>query len=292
MRKAFGCFGAIFLAVCLVFIAGCVSLSVNANQGGTSFGLGSASVIPPIPITSETYIELARRIRPSIALIASEPLVLIEPGVSGAKEEKEDDECGPRIMSGKYWLPVCVKKELNTRAQGLTQNKLGTGGVVGIKGQKALILTNHHVIEGNQKITVKLNGKEYSAKVVETDAMRDLATLEIEDTTPGHAFSVISFGDSDMVRDGELVMNYGHPFGYEYSVVTGNVSKRLTVPSQGGLFFQLDMTVNGGQSGSPITNLRGEVVGMVRMAHIMYGIGFAIPGNEAKPIILRSLEKL
>ena len=173
------------------------------------------------------------------------------------------------------------------------QKSLGSGFVF---DQSGYILTNNHVVEGGDEITVKLNsGKELKAKLVGRDAKTDVAVIKVDDETDLPA--AIPFGDSDALKVGEWVMAIGNPFGLEHTVTAGIVSAKGRFIGQGNYdnFIQTDAAINPGNSGGPLINLRGEAVGINTSIFSRsggnIGIGFAIPINLAKDLIPDLKEK-
>ncbi|MBI1784101.1 DegQ family serine endoprotease [Candidatus Sumerlaeota bacterium] len=170
--------------------------------------------------------------------------------------------------------------------EGFEQRGLGSGFIVSEDG---MILTNNHVVDGADELTVKLNNeKTYKAKVVGTDAKTDLAVLKIDakDLTP------VRLGDSDAIEVGELVVALGSPFGLDKTVTTGIVSAKGR--SAVGIadyedFIQTDAAINPGNSGGPLVNLDGQVVGIntaiASRSGGNMGVGFAIPSNMAKSVM-------
>ncbi|HEY3358775.1 MAG TPA: trypsin-like peptidase domain-containing protein [Polyangia bacterium] len=171
---------------------------------------------------------------------------------------------------------------------------LGSGFIIHKDGY---ILTNHHVVERGDEIRVRLaDEREFVARMVGSDPRADLALLRIEDAGP---LVVAPLGDSDRLRIGEMVVAIGNPFGLDHSVTAGIVSAKgrrsrdvqLREGQQGYFdFIQTDAAINRGNSGGPLFNLRGEVVGintaMLGGPHAQApGIGFAMPVNMAKKIV-------
>ena len=164
---------------------------------------------------------------------------------------------------------------------------LGSGFIIDKTG---IIVTNNHVIEGAEDIIVSVNGStEYKAKVIGKDPYMDLAVLKIESD---EKFKPVKFGDSDDARVGDWVIAIGNPFGFGGSVTSGIISSRnrdigLTRYDD---FIQTDASINQGNSGGPLFNLDGEVIG-INTAIIApgqsgsIGIGFAIPSNPASNVI-------
>ena len=169
---------------------------------------------------------------------------------------------------------------------------LGSGFIIDSKG---IVVTNNHVIQGAEDIVVSVNGsKEYKAKVIGKDPYMDLAVLQIESD---EKFKTVSFGDSDKARIGDWVIAIGNPFGFGGSVTSGIISSRnrdigLTRYDD---FIQTDASINVGNSGGPLFDLNGKVVG-INTAIIApgrsgsIGIGFAIPSNSAYKVIKQLIE--
>ena len=169
---------------------------------------------------------------------------------------------------------------------------LGSGFIIDSKG---IVVTNNHVIQGAEDIVVSINGsKEYKAKVIGADPYMDLAILQIESD---EKFIPVSFGDSDKARIGDWVIAIGNPFGFGGTVTTGIISSRnrdigLTRYDD---FIQTDASINRGNSGGPLFDLDGKVVG-INTAIIApgrsgsIGIGFAIPSNSASKVIEQLIE--
>ena len=169
---------------------------------------------------------------------------------------------------------------------------LGSGFIIDKKG---IVVTNNHVIEGAEDIIVSVNGStEYKAKVIGKDPYMDIAVLKIESEKK---FIPVSFGDSDKARIGDWVIAIGNPYGFGGTVTSGIISSRnrdigLTKYDD---FIQTDASINIGNSGGPLFNLDGEVIG-INTAIIApgqsgsIGIGFAIPSNSASNVISQLLE--
>jgi serine protease Do len=181
-------------------------------------------------------------------------------------------------------------KEFNRQTE-RKATALGSGFII---DQKGIVVTNNHVIQGAEDIIVSANGSEYKAKVIGTDPYMDLAVLQIESD---EKFKTVSFGDSDKARIGDWVIAIGNPFGFGGSVTSGIISSRnrdigLTRYDD---FIQTDASINQGNSGGPLFNLDGEVIG-INTAIIApgqsgsIGIGFAIPSNPASNVIDQLLE--
>jgi serine protease Do len=167
--------------------------------------------------------------------------------------------------------------------RGFKQRSLGSGFLIDKAG---FIVTNNHVVEGADQITVIFaDEKEYDAEVIGRDPNTDLALIKIKSTAQ---LSVITLGNSDTLKVGEWVVAIGSPFGLERTVTAGIVSAKGRVIGSGPYddFIQTDASINPGNSGGPLINMKGEVVG-INTAIIAsgQGIGFAIPINLARGII-------
>lgn len=173
--------------------------------------------------------------------------------------------------------------------------KSGSGVIFKKEGKDAFIVTNNHVIEGSDQIEVNLeNGEKLEAELIGADALTDLAVLKIDGSK---VESVISFGDSDTLRAGEQVVAIGNPLGLEFSrtVTQGIVSavnRSIDVETSAGKWelnvIQTDAAINPGNSGGALVNTKGELIGINSLKiteNGVEGLGFAIPINDAKPLI-------
>lgn len=161
---------------------------------------------------------------------------------------------------------------------------LGSGFVISKDGY---ILTNAHVVESANEITVKLNDKrEFTAKVIGTDRKTDVALIKIN----ANNLPVVTQGDPDKLKVGEWVIAIGSPFGFENSVTAGIVSAKGRSLAQENYvpFIQTDVAINPGNSGGPLFNMEGEVVGINSQIYSrtggFMGLSFAIPINVATEI--------
>ncbi len=163
---------------------------------------------------------------------------------------------------------------------------LGSGFIIDKSGY---IVTNNHVIDGADEIKVTLtDGRELAAKLVGTDAQTDLALLKVE---PKGELPTVAFGDSDKARVGDWVVAIGNPFGLGGSVTAGIISARGRDIQAGPYddYLQIDAPINSGNSGGPVINAEGRVVGVNTAIYSPnggnIGIGFAIPAHEAERVV-------
>ena len=162
---------------------------------------------------------------------------------------------------------------------------LGSGFIINAKGT---VITNNHVIQNAEDILVRVNGdKEYKAKIIGKDPLSDIAVLQIisEDK-----FIPVKFGDSDKARIGDWVIAIGNPFGLGGTVTSGIVSARNRSLGLARYedFIQTDASINQGNSGGPLFNMEGDVIGIntaILGQSGSIGIGFAIPSNSAKVVV-------
>ncbi|OGS93081.1 MAG: protease Do, partial [Gallionellales bacterium GWE2_58_10] len=161
---------------------------------------------------------------------------------------------------------------------------LGSGFIISADGY---IMTNAHVVDSADKITVRLTDKrEFSAKVIGADKRTDVALLKIEAT----GLPKVTVGDPDKLRVGEWVIAIGSPFGFDSSVTAGIVSaKGRSLPQENFVpFIQTDVAINPGNSGGPLFNMNGEVVGINSQIYTRsggsMGLSFAIPIDVATQV--------
>ena len=172
-----------------------------------------------------------------------------------------------------------------------TRSSLGSGFVLDASG---IIITNNHVIADADEITVNFSdGSKLDAELVGTDPKTDIAVLRVKPTTP---LTAVSFGDSDKARIGDWVMAIGNPFGLGGTVTLGIVSAVGRDISSGPYdnFIQTDASINRGNSGGPLFNMDGEVVGIntaiISPSGGSIGIGFSIPSTLATKVVDQLVE--
>jgi len=180
-------------------------------------------------------------------------------------------------------------KEFST-PQKRKANALGSGFIIDAKG---IVVTNNHVIQGAEDIMVTVNGeKEYEAKIIGADPLSDLAVLEIQSKDK---FVPVKFGDSDKARIGDWVIAIGNPYGFGGTVTAGIISarNRSIGLSRYEDYIQTDASINQGNSGGPLFDMNGDVIGIntaILGQSGSIGIGFSIPSNSAKKVINQLIE--
>ena len=161
----------------------------------------------------------------------------------------------------------------------------GSGFIIDKAG---MVITNNHVIQGAEDIFVSVNGeKEYEAEIIGADPLSDIAVLKIKSND---IFSPVKFGDSDTARVGDWVIAIGNPFGLGGTVTSGIISarNRSIGLSRYEDYIQTDASINSGNSGGPLFDMNGDVIGIntaILGQSGSIGIGFAIPSNSAQKVI-------
>ncbi len=249
------------------------------------------------PINSDTFAELAQKTGGAVVNISTEKVVKNKdreffgqlpgqgpgqgPGPGPGMPSPFGQEDPFREFFDKFFGEM--PKTFKTRS-------LGSGFIIDPAG---LIITNNHVVEGADKITVKLiGGKDYKATIKGRDPKTDLALIQISNPPADLVF--LKLGDSEAVRVGDWVMAVGNPFGLSHTVTQGIISAKGRVIGAGPYdnFLQTDASINPGNSGGPLLNLKGEVVGInTAILASGQGIGFATPSNMASSVIPQLKEK-
>jgi serine protease Do len=167
---------------------------------------------------------------------------------------------------------------------------LGSGFIIDEKG---IVVTNNHVIQDAEDIVVRVNGyQEFKAKVIGADPLSDIAVLQLE---TDKKFIPVSFGNSDKARIGDWVIAIGNPYGQGGTVTSGIISarNRSIGLSRYEDYIQTDASINSGNSGGPLFDMNGDVIGIntaILGRNGSIGIGFAIPSNSAKIVIDQLIE--
>ena len=181
-----------------------------------------------------------------------------------------------------------------TRVRNYPTQGQGSGVIVTREGH---VITNHHVIAGQQQIQITLHGgKNYRADLIGEDTLLDIAVLKI---ASDETFTPLKMGDSSQVQVGQLVFAVGNPFGLGETVTQGIVSaKERSLSDNQRDLFQTDAAINPGNSGGPLVNIRGEFIG-INVAIFspdkenpgFQGVGFSIPSNDVKEALFQILER-
>ena len=214
---------------------------------------------------SASFAEIARRVEPAVVNIETTQMTQ---ELSEKEEDKEDQSPNPL-------LDMFRRQRRPTRG-------IGSGFIVSRDG---FILTNYHVIEEAHRITIGLqSGEKYRGTVVGIDSETDVAVIKIDAQKD---LPVVTLGDSDAAQVGDWVLAMGSPFGLDQTVTAGIISKKERESPYFNVFqrfLQTDAAINRGNSGGPLVNMRGEVIGMnsqiATSTGDYNGIGFALPANE------------
>jgi serine protease Do len=258
---------AVFAALIPAFLAGC-SASTAATQAGTGASAPAVAAAAPATAGAPDFTHL---------VVQSGPAVV---NISVTKEAKAQavpfDENDPMFQFFKHF-GVPMPKQAPMRG-------IGSGFIVSPDGY---ILTNAHVVDGVDEVHVKLTDRrEFNAKVVGTDKKTDVALIKIKATN----LPTVRIGNSDAVQVGQWVVAMGSPFGFENSVTAGIVSaKSRSLPGGGYVpFIQTDVAVNPGNSGGPLFDLNGDVIGINSQIYSAsggyMGLSFAIPIDVAMQV--------
>lgn len=249
-----------------VFIGGS---EIAFSQTGGVESVKTSAIVSPVGL-SDAFAEIARNVEPAVVNIDTKSKM---PEVSARGRTSPD---------GSDDIMEFFRRQLPRRPA----YAVGSGFIVDKAGY---IITNAHVVEDSARISVKLeSGEEFLAEVVGVDEETDIAVIRID---AGRDLPFVRLGDSDQARVGDWVLAIGSPFGLSKTVTAGIISQvqRETpfgTPFQ--RFIQTDAAINRGNSGGPLVNLKGEVIGVnsqiATSTGDYNGVGFALPSSEVKQV--------
>ena len=259
----------------------------------TSIALGLSVLTAPMMSVAETPTEIsAGQVMPSLAPILEKVLPsVVSISVEGKQKSNAaqmDDDIPEEFKF--FFGPDMFDRDRAPR----NFKGLGSGAI--INAEKGYVLTNNHVIKDADKITVQLHdGREFKAKVIGADEMSDVALIQVE--KPKN-LTALKLADSDKLRVGDFTVAIGNPFGLGQTVTSGIVSALgRSMGSDSGTYenyIQTDAAVNRGNSGGPLINLNGELIGIntaiLSPSGGNAGIAFAIPSNMANNLVQQILE--
>lgn len=242
--------------------------------------LSAPSYAAPVP---ESFAELAEKLSPAVVNISTVPQVPKEEDL--AKQPPEPFQGFPPGSPFEEFNEL-FKNYGGPHGEERGVTSLGSGFIIDTDG---FIVTNNHVIADAEEITVSLDdNKQYKAKLIARDMKTDLAVLKID---AGRKLPFVKFGDSDKMRVGDWILAVGNPYGLGGTVTAGIISARARDINAGLFddFLQTDAAINRGNSGGPMFNMAGEVVGINTAIYSptggSIGIGFAVPSMLAQPVI-------
>jgi len=253
---------------------------VQACAAALMLCLAAAWAGPAAAQPVASFADLAERLSPAVV------------NISTAQKVEQPDGNGLPIPEGSPFEDLFRDFFERGRPPGpRTVQSLGSGFVISPEGY---VVTNNHVIEDSDEITVNFpDGTSLTAELVGTDPKTDIALLKVEPTKP---LSFVNFGDSDAIRVGDWVLAIGNPFGLGGSVSAGIVSARNRDINAGPYddFIQTDAAINRGNSGGPLFNMAGDVIGVnsaiISPSGGSIGIGFSVPSNMAKAVVAQLQE--
>lgn len=244
------------------------SLFINAD----SHNKPSKAKVSAIDL-QEAFQEVFEKVSPSVVSIATEKTVNVN--------------IHPFLNDPFFGEFFGKQQRRGNKSMKRKQTGLGSGIILNKEGY---VLTNQHVIKDMDKLTVRFkNKKTYEAKLIGSDGVLDLALLKIK--APKEELKPAVLGDSSKVKVGSWAIAMGSPLGFEQSFTLGVVSavQRAGIDDSGLSYIQTDAAINRGNSGGPLLNIYGEVIGINRMivspSGGSVGIGFSIPINEAKRVV-------
>lgn len=270
-----------------VLIGTLITTGVRADKSDKPVTDATPLVIPsPVQLAND-FTALVKRVEPTVVYVSTVAEAKPQRAVNDPQRKRrapqadeEDEEDGMELFRRFFGRPG--GPDGMPRGQ---QRREGTGSGF-IVDPKGYIITNHHVVDGADKITVRLHGEqtEHKAKLIGFDHELDLAVVKID---YGKPLPYAPVGNSDAVQVGDWSVAIGSPFGLEATVTAGIISAkgRSEVGRQFQNFIQTDAAINPGNSGGPLMNIKGEVIGVNTMIATQsggyQGIGFALPINTA-----------
>jgi serine protease Do len=280
--------GVAVLALALIFGIGHHFLQPSTAHAAASSNTAPLddSKIAPLLSLDQAMETVAARVTPAIVNVA------VTAKVDQKKREMMQQQGMPEGLPDD--MQQFFERQFGGRGQMMPQQPqfqhgIGSGVIISPDGY---IITNNHVVEGATDIKVTLGDRRIlSAKLIGTDSLTDLAVIKID----GSNFPNVPLGDSTQLRPGQTVLAFGNPFGFRFTVTRGIVSALNRPnpynddPRKPGQYIQTDAAINQGNSGGPLVNARGEVIGintfLISPSGSFSGMGFAIPTQIVQPTV-------
>ncbi|PHV07012.1 serine peptidase [Janthinobacterium sp. BJB412] len=269
------------------FSAGSKTLSALMLSAGVLFAPAVLGLAPAAQAAAVAglpdFTELVDKVGPAVVNIRTTERLKLGQGGQGGPSDEEMQEFLRRFFGGAVPTPNPGGKAPRGRRQAPqgeeVQRGVGSGFIISPEGY---VLTNAHVVDGADEVYVTLTDKrEFKAKVLGADARTDVALLKVE----GGKLPSLTMGDSSKIRVGEWVIAIGSPFNLENTVTAGIISAKSRDTGDYLALIQSDVAVNPGNSGGPLINMRGEVIGInsqiATLSGGYNGISFAVPIDEA-----------
>ncbi|MGB6056042.1 MAG: DegQ family serine endoprotease [Burkholderiaceae bacterium] len=251
---------------------------VLAAPAVTGLAAASAVTVSGLP----DFADMVEKVGPAVVNIRTTEKVKVEPGVPGGEDEEMQE-----FFRRFFGIPMPRQQTPTPRGrtpapqpeEQVVPRGVGSGFIISADGY---VMTNAHVVEGASEVYVTLTDKrEFKAKIIGVDKRTDVALVKIE----GSNLPRLTIGDSDKLRAGEWVVAIGSPFGLANTVTAGIVSAKARDTGDYLPLIQTDVAVNPGNSGGPLINMRGEVIGINSQIYSRsggyMGISFAVPIDEA-----------
>lgn len=249
----------------------------QASAVEVGFGFGTR----PAEGTPASFADLAEKLLPTVVNISSSQKSIT------AENMPDMPEFPPGSPFEDFFQDFMDKRG---NGEGLLPPQASLGSGVIIDAEKGYVVTNNHVIKDADQIRITLhNDQTYQAKVIGIDEKTDLAVLKMDFKKA--KLNAAGFGNSDVMRVGDWIVAIGNPFGLGGTVTTGIISARARDINSGPYddYIQTDASINRGNSGGPMFNLKGEIIGINTAIFSpsggSVGIGFAIPSNIVKPVV-------
>lgn len=260
------------------------SLSIAAFAAPALLGVTAAAQAAPAAVSGlPDFTELVEKSGPAVVNIRTTEKIVQGQNLPGMEDEQMQE-----FFRRFFGVPVPKslpnpKNRRQAPQEEEVQRGIGSGFII---SQDGYVLTNTHVVDGASEVYVKLTDKrEFKAKVIGADKRSDVAVLKIE----GGKLPRLTIGDSDKIKVGEWVMAIGSPFDLDNTVTAGIVSAKARDTGEYLPLIQTDVAVNPGNSGGPLINMRGEVIGINSQIYSRsggyMGISFAIPIDEAMRVV-------